>query len=319
MSAEFLKAFERINRVSRQLRHVRPLPPTVTTITFAGRLDSTCVPVEDMRTAALLAEGLGQALEFVVDDPPPRAGAGSGGFASASRRFKHQLPLKRRGKSVKVFHNGSVHATGCTSPLEFLETMAALVEFVRDTGAGAVRLVDFHVHLVNALFVMTCPSSGRPLVVPPGALMDALEVAPVALEAAPQAAPKAAPQAAPQAAPKADPEAAPQAAPQAAPKAVSYGPPEFDAERHPSVKIPVHEGGAKKATACVFQTGSVSIMGARGAAHVALAFEVACRAVDSAAAACVPDRERVLRKTTAKHALYLDDGYPFNLKACCMW
>jgi TATA-box binding protein (TBP) (component of TFIID and TFIIIB) len=231
-----------------------------------------------MRVAAELAAELGDddgALQgFRVDcDLLKRAAKRARGqeTSATNKRFRYQLPLKRNGKSVKLFHNGSVHATGCTSPLEFLDMVDALQAFVRETAERDVRLVDFDIQLINTLFVVVCPATRRPMTIAPGALLRHLAT-----------------------------------------------PADFDTERHPSVKIPVTLEGAKVATVCVFQTGSVSIMGAKRPAHVALAFETVCDTLDACAAqVCAPDRAAAVRTTTAKQALALADGYPFNLLSCC--
>lgn len=277
---------------------------SLSTITFTGTLDATAVPVDDMRLTVELAEELddggdggasaAEAASFRLDcdlvKRQAKRARGAEGVPDASRRFRHQLPLKRRGKSVKLFHNGSVHATGCTSPLEFLEMAQELERFVEDTTSSSpdagdglkVRLLDFDTQLINTLFLLTCPATGRPMTVAPAALLRHLHAR--SLTAPDQ-----------------------------------QQPADFDTERHPGVKIPVVQNGAKVATVCVFQTGSVSIMGARRPAHVALAFETACAALDECAPrVCTPDRTGpAMRTTTAKQALALADGYPFSLLSCC--
>lgn len=273
--AEFLDAFGAMNRVRERLQRIGTLPASLSTITFTGTLDTKSLPVEEMRLAAELAAELDpDTLEFEVDcDVLKRQTKRARGehAASTNKRFRYQLPLKRLGKSVKVFHNGSVHATGCASPLEFLDMIQALCAFVRATAALDVALVDFDIQLINTLFLVVCPATGRPLTVAPGALLRHLRM-------------------------HAD----------------------FDTERHPSVKIPIMSGDAKVATVCVFQTGSVSIMGAKRPSHVALAYRTVCEALDACApAVCAPDAASTMRTTTAKQPLVLVDGYPFNLHCCC--
>lgn len=273
----FLECFERINRATEGLRNLRTLPMSLSTITFTGTLSRADLPVDEMRLAAELAQALGDPLEFTVDccDDSKRKRCGGGG----GKRFRYQLPLKRYGKSLKLFHNGSVQATGCTSPLEFLEMMDALRGFMAAAGAVDAWLVGFDIQLINTLFVVTDPATGSPLTIAPGALLRRLGSATRA---------------------------------------------DFDTERHPSVKIPLllDDGqGAKTkvATVCVFQTGSVSIMGAKRPEHVAQAYEMVCDMLDRCAAeVCAPDTAR-LRTTTAKQSLSLVDGYPFNLHSCCQY
>lgn len=273
----FLECFERVNRVTESLRHITTLPLSLSTITFTGTLNRAELPVDEMRLAAELAEELGTPLDFTVDcdeaKKRKRTGTGGGG----SKRFRYQLPLKRNGKSVKLFHNGSVHATGCTSPLEFLEMMDALREFMATAGNVDAWLVDFDIQLINTLFLVTDPATGRPLTIAPGGLLRRLGAL------APDT--------------RAD----------------------FDTERHPSVKIPLLVNGVKAATVCVFQTGSVSIMGAKRPEHVAEAYDMVCSALDRCRDVCSPDAHSRVRTTTAKQPLALMDGYPFGLHSCCQF
>ena len=93
---------------------------------------------------------------------------------------------------------------------------------------------------------------------------------------------------------------------------------DFDTERHPSVKIPVlDDSGRKVATVCVFHTGSVSIMGARHPSHMAAAFDTVCTALEECAPWVCSADPRAVRTTTAKQGLALEEGYPFNMFACC--
>lgn len=273
LGASFAAAFGAMNDVAEGLRHVAPLPPGVSTITLTGTLDVSGLPVEQMRLAAELAEELGAPLAFVVDDEGAAGKRRRPGGGAGAKRFRSQLPLRRNGKSLKLFHNGSVHATGCGSPAEFLDMADALTGFVADVSNVRARLLDFDVQLINVLFLATDPATGRPLTIAPAALLRTLGL----------------------------------------PRA------EFDTERHPSVKVPLLVDGAKAATVCVFQTGSVSIMGAKRPEHVAAAYEMVCTALDRAAAegVCAPDSARA-RATAARQPLVLVDGYPFGLYFCCL-
>lgn len=280
MGESFRRAFSRVNVAAERATRIAPLPLSLSTITFTGTLNVATLPVEDMRmTAELEAALCDDEAEFRVDCDLEKRHKRPRTARPPGKRFRYQLPLTRRGKSLKLFHNGSVHATGCTSPLEFLEMASELEAFVESVGGPAgVSLVDFDIQLINTLFVVTDPLSGTPLTISPGALARHLNGGD---------------------APRAD----------------------FDTERHPSVKIPIHVPGADKkvATVCVFQTGSVSIMGAKSPDHVALAFETVCAALDECAAeVCTADPRASVRTTTAKHPLVLCDGYPFNLHACCV-
>lgn len=281
----FLAAFEDVNAACAELRHVAVPPLSLSTITFTGTL-SRAMPVDDMRAALELAEALDmspEALhEFALDCDVAKSHAAAAkrrrtdddDAAPARRRFRYQLPLQRRGKSVKVFHNGSVHVTGCGSPLEFLEVMDALRGFVDVTVGLDAHLVSFDIQMVNTMFVATDPATRRPLTVAPAALLRRTGAS---LRA------------------------------------------DFDTERHPAVKLPLTVDGAKRATVCVFQTGSVSIMGARSPGDIAAAFRMATGVLDRHAGAVCRPGAKALRNTTSKAPLTLVEGYPFNLHSCCLF
>lgn len=90
---------------------------------------------------------------------------------------------------------------------------------------------------------------------------------------------------------------------------------DFDSERHPGVKFPLHENGVKVATACVFQTGSVSIIGARSPRHLAAAFERLTDVIEACVHIGKPSA--VMRTTTSKKILDFTFGYPTSAYDTC--
>lgn len=276
----FLDCFSRVAAANDRVRHVDVLPMSVSTITFTAKFNVPALPVDAMRLALELAQEMDEPMGFELDcdlakrrRKKRRKDDGSGGEQDCSKRFRCQLPLKRNGKSVKLFQNGSVQSTGCASPLEFLDLMDELVRFVKHAADVDVAVVDFQINLINTLFSVVQRGSREPVSVAPGAFMRRL---PPDCRA------------------------------------------EFDPERHPAVRIPLLRDGAKVATVSVFQTGCVSIMGARGPEHVAAAYEMIVDALDRAVPeVCAP--ATAVRTTTAKKALCLVHGYPFSLFSCCQW
>lgn len=168
LGGQFLDMFTRINAVP--VRHIAPLPLNVSTITFTGTLSAKALPVEAMRLAAEISEALGEPAisGFSLDCDLLKRKRRT---ENESKRFRYQLPLKRNGKSLKLFHNGSVHATGCTSPVEFVDMIRALTDFVTHTASMTVSLESFDIQLINALFLVTCPHTGRPLAISPRAFL----------------------------------------------------------------------------------------------------------------------------------------------------
>ena len=83
---------------------------------------------------------------------------------------------------------------------------------------------------------------------------------------------------------------------------------DFDSERHPGVKLPVFDNGVKVATVCVFQTGSVSIIGARTPRYLAMAFENMANVIETCVYLGQP--AKAMRTTTSKKRLDFSHGYP---------
>ena len=295
---DFREAFHTMEVARGGTEHIRPYPCNVSTITLTGKLDRP-MPVEEMRMGMELLrdmEDMGTAAgdddvvetvnpaaaeEFILDDQVARTKRKRTAAPSNkgnSRAFHNQLPLLRGGKSVKVFNNGSVQMTGCTSPVEFLEAMQALCDYLPSIAPDldGMHLVSFDTHMVNAVFLLAGPS-GRPITIKPNALRDALVAAGVQAR--------------------------------------------FEAEQHPSVIIPLKTAadGKRRVSIMVFQTGSVSLNGAKGATHVAAAYALVCQLLDGPGrAAWTEDPERTPpRQTTAKQRFDLVHGYPQAQYCAC--
>lgn len=130
-----------------------PTRATISTMTITARLNVQRVCRDSMLIALALAEG--------GDDTP---------LTSIPERKTHkrkrpcsvffnQVTLRHGTKSIKVFDNGSVHVTGCTSPRQFLEVADAVCKFMGDIagiqtvdGGDNVRLLDFDVQMINLNF-----------------------------------------------------------------------------------------------------------------------------------------------------------------------
>lgn len=156
LSAAFLAAFDRVQRVNDRLRHIRPLPLSLSTITFTGMLDTTAVDLDDV--------AMGMEIGAAEEDPFV-LGVHGGGDDDKRRRkrkkFHNQLPLvTRAGKAVKLFHNGSIHVTGCASPIEFLGLVDELCGFLPTVCSmpRRPRLQSFDAQMINANFLVCCPA-----------------------------------------------------------------------------------------------------------------------------------------------------------------
>jgi hypothetical protein len=307
MNAQFLTAFDAISATAAGLTAVKPLPVSLSTCTFAGRLafaDGAAGAEEERRFGRVVAglydtvdllESMGdEASEFKlvrdapvegedddddVKDPPARKRA-----APPKKKFHNQVSLRRGTKSIKMFKNGSVHGTGCPSPVLFydmVDSFCAFLDTIYDLPA-AVFLKSFRIGMINAMFVINDPE-GRLLKIKLEALTNRLA---------------------------------------GQPEVEGVGRIEQNLESHPGAKIPLFLDPAdrsKKITIRIFQTGSVYIAGAREPAHLARAHAHACKVLDdNAAEVCYPDVKTALRSTTAKQHFELTGGYVRNqFEACC--
>ena len=270
-ACEFLDTMTRVERAGRD-KSVSFLPLTITTITLTGTYvirGAPTIPVETLRDMEDVAADFG----LTFDEPRvkrKRKDAYTRDVVPDKRRFRNQLSVRREGKSAKIFYNGSLHVTGCSSVADFVDVADLIVEFVRESTGIRLILSAFDIKMINAGTVIVDPTNGFPVKFPPRALSGA---------------------------------------------AAEFGV-DFDSERHPGVKIPVYEDGDKVATACVFQTGSMSIIGAKRPRHVALAFEHAADVLEACAHVGEPTAT-AMRTTTAKKKLNLMYGYPAASYLAC--
>jgi hypothetical protein len=311
LNGEFLDAFDSIARTVSSLTSIKPLPCSLSTCTFAGRLgfgDDAPEAEQEARFGRIVA-GLYDTMdlmesiddggcEFTLvrdgpagDDDQLDAQHGQHGqhgsrkrAAPPKKKFHNQVSLRCDSKSIKLFKNGSVHGTGCPSPILFFDIVDKFCDFlatIEDLPA-AIHLKSFHIGMINAMFVIN-DRAGRLLKI----RLEAL----TALAAEESEGDR------------------------------GVGRAEQELELHPGVKIPLFPDPAdrsKKITIRFFQTGSVSITGARKPEHVAMAHAHACRVLDAhAAAVCYPDAKTALRSTTAKQRFDLVGGYVHNQFDAC--
>ena len=291
LSEEFLDAFDAMVQTARTLRRVRPLPCNLSTCTFTGQL---AFPGTDAETAAMVFGRITSAykmeLELLrdLDDDSTfaldRDADDDDDDDSRPRRktFAHQITLHAGSRSIKLFKNGTLHGTGCPSPVEFLDLASRFIEFVQrvcgDRIPPDLGLVSIETRMINAMFVVTDADSGRILKIRPDALTAVADRA------------------------------------------------EHETERHPGVKVQLFMDGptrvdppkGKRVTVRFFQTGTVTVTGAREPSHLAVAHDYACRVLDdNYDAVCRVDHKTAFRTTTAPRVLNLIGGYPANQYNAC--
>lgn len=117
-----------------------PTPARVCTMTFTAQTNMASVCGSSVMVATSLVEGTGPL-----------------GFSKKRKRdagFYNQTTICHGSKSIKVFKNGSIHVTGCTSPAQFLEVATEVCRLLdlccnEDT---TTRITDFDVHMININF-----------------------------------------------------------------------------------------------------------------------------------------------------------------------
>ena len=283
IGAEFLGAMTRVCASSRT-DHVAFLPLVVTTVTFTGKY---FMPVAELDIDALrgaievdpfFADQLGLRLTPPATGKRKRDDVFVRDVAHDRRRFLNQITMALGGTSVKLFYNGSLHVTGCASALAMADVASRMASLVAAYTDFAVNITleSMNVRMINAGTVAVRPTAGSGAGRPMTFPPRALSQSLASL-------------------------------------GVDV---DFDAERHPGVKLPIRVDGVRVATACIFQTGSVSIIGARDAASMAAAFEAAAMALNACIGLGTP--VAAPRKTTGRKPFSLVDGYPANSYwACC--
>ena len=293
LSEEFLDAFDAMVHTARTLRRVRPLPCNLSTCTFTGQL---AFPGTDADTAARvfgritseykleleLLRDLDEDAVFALDRDDDADADADDDARPRRKTFAHQITLHAGSRSIKLFKNGTLHGTGCPSPVEFLDLATRFIEFVQrvcgDRIPPGLALASIETRMVNAMFVVTDAQSGRILKIRPDALTAVAHRA------------------------------------------------EHETERHPGVKVQLFMDGptrvdpphGKRVTVRFFQTGTVTVTGAREPSHLAVAHDYACRVLDdNYDAVCRVDQKTAFRTTTAPRVLNLIAGYPANQYNAC--
>lgn len=300
MSQGFLDAFTAVEAVKRGLTAFACTPTVLSTCTFTGKLRAEGVAASDVpqrkafsyvvyeKRLELSMLGAMQAdTEFRVDadDADPDDAVKTRKRPRPEKKaFDNQLCFRQGTRSLKLFVTGTVHVTGCSSPMAFVSLVGDFVDFLVTEGfvpddVTGYTLLEFTPVLINVGFALE-PRRG------PGII----KIRPQAL-AANIAASSTTPH---------------------LPAPMTSGHVEYETERHPSVKLPIFLDAAatKKMTISFCQTGTVSVQAAREPAHIAAAFAYACALLEAAAESALrPCPEELLRKTTAKQGFRVCHGY----------
>lgn len=147
----FLKCLTHIAKKSVG-KNVHFSPLTVSTMTITGKFKHELdieMPIERIQKA--------------LSTRPPGEGLYLGGVKSSSKRrvttlkvpsdvrkFKHQISFMLGKKSTKFFYNGTVHATGFSSLVDFLHMVILIAQFVEEMVDIQMDLDDFNINMINS-------------------------------------------------------------------------------------------------------------------------------------------------------------------------
>lgn len=149
LSGEIDAALVRIN--SRPYAQLQPTPATISTMTVTATLNVSRVCRDSMAIALSVVDGDGPLTVSSKHAAKRRK--------RPSSVFFNQITMRHGTKSVKVFYNGSMHVTGCTSLAEFWKVATAVCAFMGDVAGiettdktGAVCIQHFNVQMINMNF-----------------------------------------------------------------------------------------------------------------------------------------------------------------------
>jgi len=268
-NAAFLSCMSRATETS-IARGVQFSPLTVSTMTITGKFNTNGVEIPISRIRDVL-------FEQTTDDGlylgvPKETKYRKTAFKETTdvRKFKHQVSFKLGTKSCKLFYNGTVHATGFSSLLDFLHTSVMISTFVEENAGIHMILGELDIKMINA--GTTVQREHFPLTIPPRVLYSC---------------------------------------------AISMGYESyFDPERHPAVKLVLHENGQKVSTAFIFGTGSIVMCGCRNTSHITAMFDIVAQVlarVENSGSATS------LRTTTVRKTFDISHGYMTSSYKLCAY
>jgi len=151
-------------------RNVQFSPLTVSTMTITGKFKHASdaeLPIARIRDA-LSACPPGEGLYLGGVKPPPKRRSTTVRDPPDVRKFKHQISFMFEKKSAKLFYNGTVHATGFSSLVDFLHMIILIAQFVEEMVGIQMNFDDFNINMINSGTVVQ--NNNFPLSFPPKAV-----------------------------------------------------------------------------------------------------------------------------------------------------
>lgn len=151
-------------------KNVQFAPLTVSTMTITGKFKHELdieMPIDRIREALSTCPP-GEGLYLGGVKPPPKRRTTIVKDPPDVRKFKHQISFMLDKKSAKLFYNGTVHATGFSSLVDFLHMIILVAQFVEEMVDIPMNFDDFNINMINSGTVVQ--TNNFPLSFPPKAV-----------------------------------------------------------------------------------------------------------------------------------------------------
>ena len=145
-------------------------PLAISTMTITGKFKHEMdieMPIERIREA-LSTRPPGEGLYLGGVKPLLKRRAVTIKYPPDVRKFKHQVSFMLDKKSAKLFYNQTVHATGFSSLVDFLQMMILIAQFVEEHVDIHMIFDDFTINMINSGTIVQ--SNNFPLSFPPKAV-----------------------------------------------------------------------------------------------------------------------------------------------------
>lgn len=151
-------------------KNIQFAPLTLSTMTITGKFNHASdseMPIGLIRDA--LAEYPPEEGLYLGGMKPPRKRRSvANKEPNDVRKFRHQVSFMLDKKSAKLFYNGTVHATGFSSLVDFLHMIVLISQFVEEVVDINMNFDDFNINMINSGTVVQ--SDNFPLSFPPKAV-----------------------------------------------------------------------------------------------------------------------------------------------------
>ncbi len=148
-NTSFLKCLSHAARNS-SWEDVQFAPLTISTMTITGKFRHEFeMPIERIREA-LTERPPGEGLYLGGVKPPPKRRSSKVQEPPDVRKFKHQISFMHEKRSAKLFYNGTVHATGFSSLVDFMIMILLIAQFVEEAVDIQMNFDDFNINMINS-------------------------------------------------------------------------------------------------------------------------------------------------------------------------